>query len=219
MSKLIWLHITFRAILNPINKVVIIYPKGDVKMVWLFGYGSLIWKTNFNYVKMVKGYVKGYKRRFWWWSLDHRGVPGAPGRVVNLIPSENEDEEVWGVAYEIPDDDWIKTVGPALDHREKGGYSRRESPFYYVSEDNGSPIKSLDVIFYIGSLSDDQYAGPDSLEVMAKTIYSSVGPSGPNKEYLFNLSESLKTICGVEDPHVTELEKAVQEIVQKELSV
>ncbi|QQP54575.1 Gamma-glutamylcyclotransferase, partial [Caligus rogercresseyi] len=138
--------------------------------------------------------------------------------VVNVIPSEDSHEEVWGLAYEISDEDWKDSVGPALDHREKGGYSRRTETFYYHQEDKKDSVQTMEVITYIGSISDPQYAGPDSLENMAKTISYSVGPSGPNKEYLFNLSESLKSTCGIEDPHVSELETAVRDILAKESS-
>jgi hypothetical protein len=42
--------------------------------VYVFGYGSLCWRPDFNYSECITGYVRGWKRRFWQGNVTHRGT-------------------------------------------------------------------------------------------------------------------------------------------------
>jgi cation transport regulator ChaC len=50
---------------------------------------------------------------------------------------------VWGVAYEIDDQEWKNSVMAHLDHREKGGYTQHSVQFYPRQADNGIPSEGV----------------------------------------------------------------------------
>ena len=53
--------------------------------VWMFGYGSLIWKIDFPVIRRVTGYVSGYTRTMEWADEVHRGVPGHTSRTAAIF--------------------------------------------------------------------------------------------------------------------------------------
>ncbi|GLH01200.1 hypothetical protein R5R35_008544 [Gryllus longicercus] len=181
--------------------------------MWIFGYGSLVWKVDFPYKARVVGYIKGYIRRFWQSSEDHRGVPGKPGRVVTLLPASDPEAQVWGVAYEIAKEN-EELVMNHLDYREKDGYDKVSVMFYpKASDDGASTVAPFELFIYVGSEQNKFFAGPADVNSIAKQVVSAVGPSGTNSEYVLQLALAMRKLApGIVDDHLFSLEEAVKHL-------
>ena len=75
-------------------------------------------------------------------------------------------------------------------------------------------IDGVEVTVYVGQETHPQFAGPAALEDVAQTILTSVGPSGKNKDYLYNLASAMRSI-DLEDDHIFTLEKMVRDLEAK----
>lgn len=187
--------------------------------LWIFGYGSLVWRPAFRHRRYAPAMISGWVRRFWQGSTDHRGEPSRPGRVVTLLPADDPTlagdhalarpaPPCWGTAYEVAEADRAEVLA-TLDHRERGGYERFEVEISLGLE--GGRRRSCVGLVYIATPENENYLGPAPVGQIADQIAGARGPSGENPEYVFELARALRGM-GARDEHVFAVESALAEL-------
>lgn len=164
--------------------------------VWLFGYGSLIYKVDFPVLERRRASVHGWARRLWQGSHDHRGTPARPGRVATLVAAAGS--ACVGMAYRI-----LPAVFRQLDVREKNGYLRQR----IVLDFGGGTAASG--IAYIAPPGNAAWLGPAGNADIARQVAASAGPSGTDRAYVLKLDAALREL-GAEDPHVAAIARLLR---------
>jgi len=175
----------------------------EVSSLWVFGYGSLVWKPGFQPGQTAIGFVTGLARRFWQGNETHRGVPGKPGRVATLV--EEENAVTHGIALELRGEEALDY----LNNREMklGGYLQKIVSFQPSEKDGRNACNPFPVLVFIATPQSKHWLGPDCLVKIAKQVVNSSGPSGHNVEYVLKLCQWLrKTFPDVHDDHLDTLE-------------
>lgn len=167
-------------------------PPGD--MIWVFGYGSLIWNPAFDYDEQRIGRLYGYHRQFCFLSTVGRGSPEAPGMMLALDRGGSCNGVVLGVRRERAEEELTSVF-----MREMTGqtYFARWGT---VKTDKGS----VEAITFVANREAHNYAGPKSLEETARFIAQGCGHLGPCADYLFNTAQHLEEL-GLNDPMMRKL--------------
>ncbi len=130
----------------------------DTGPLWVFGYGSLMWRPGFEYLERRAARLNGYRRRACVLSTTHRGTPERPGVVMGL----DRGGACRGIAY-LVDADRAREVEDYLDARELiyTGYRSVRVPVRLADCETVSALTYVVIQAdheYIGHLDDDRIA-------------------------------------------------------------
>lgn len=152
--------------------------------LWVFAYGSLIWKPEFDFVAAKPATIYGYHRDFCVHSTVHRGTALRSGLVLGLAPGG----ACRGMVFEIAPRHAAGAI-TALDAREL------VTNVYRVAQVSAAlPSGRVCARAYVCNTAHEEYAGRLPVEEMALRIHGAVGDQGPNEEYLINSVHALRRI-------------------------
>ncbi len=165
--------------------------------IWIFAYGSLMWRPGFVFEEAVPARLIGAHRSLCVYSVVHRGTPRHPGLVLGLEPGGMCD----GLAF---------LVAPCR-ARETIAYLRRREQVTLVYREASRPVElsrkgesTVRALCYLVDTRHPQYACNLSVERKAGIVRRSRGRSGANIEYLANTVAHLRE-AGIRDASLERL--------------
>ncbi len=163
---------------------------GESADLWVFGYGSLMWRPDFPFEERLPAVVHGFHRSLCVYSHVHRGTPERPGLVMGL----DRGGSCRGLAFR---------VAPAH-AQETVRYLRAREQVTSVYVEKLLPVRLNDgrvriALTYIVDRGHRQYAGRLPEDDLARIVSMGVGQSGANPDYVIRTEAELAGI-GVRDP-------------------
>ncbi len=168
--------------------------------LYVFAYGSLIWRPGFTHLGQEPATLRGFHRRFCLWSRHYRGTPEMPGLVLGL----DRGGSCRGVAFRVAGAD-APEVLDYLEARENLNgdkvYDRRLLTLRLGT------ARLVRGIAYVADRAHPAYCRPCEAST-AETIARGRGEAGLNRDYLTNTASQLASL-GLRDPGLERLVRLV----------
>ena len=177
----------------------------DRSRMWIFAYGSLIWRPEFDVAEARRATALGWHREFCLSSGRFRGTEQHPGLMLALQPGGR----CAGVALR-PAADEAEAVVRKVVFRETGPNSDLD-PMRVIRLRIGDDIADA-IVFWAGP------KGPNvprrlPLPVVARRLAHACGHNGSCAEYLYNTVSHLEQL-GIRDRNLWEIQRlAAEEII------
>lgn len=164
------------------------FPDGDL---WVFGYGSLIWKPGFAFLEQRPARLIGEHRSLCIYSMIHRGTPEKPGLVLGL----DRGGVCQGVAFRVAAPLRAETVAYLRQREQITGVYREVLRSVWLADD---PRRRVSAMVYVADRSHVQYAGRLTLDEQLRLVRQGHGAAGPNADYVIATVSALEA-QGVRD--------------------
>ncbi|MBX9589613.1 MAG: gamma-glutamylcyclotransferase [Hyphomonadaceae bacterium] len=155
--------------------------------LWLFAYGSLMWRPGFVFEEARRARLTGFRRCFSIYSVHHRGTPERLGMVLGL----DRGGVCEGIAYRIAAPN-VELTRRYLRAREliNGVYREAVVPVELEQE----PRAEVLALTYIVERAHPNYARQLPLTTQARLIKGAKGISGANIDYLVSTVRHLREL-------------------------
>jgi cation transport protein ChaC len=162
--------------------------------LWVFGYGSLMWRPGFRYEEVRRATLMGFRRCFCIYSTHHRGRPERPGLVLGL----DRGGVCHGLAFRVASEQRRATLDYLRAREQVSGVYRETLVPVMLDGEQGREVLALT---FIVERAHPSYAGRLPLAEQAGLIRGARGLSGVNLDYLINTITHLDSL-GIREPEL-----------------
>jgi cation transport protein ChaC len=175
--------------------------------IWIFAYGSLIWKPEFETVESRRATAIGWHRSFCMEMTSWRGTPETPGLMMALDRGGRCDGVAFRLSEERREAELIKTVRREIVVRQEYAMVR----WVPLQTETGT-LRAL--VFWAGPPEGNGISLKLPLEEVAKRLAHACGYAGSCAEYLYNTVSHLEEL-GIRDRNLWRLQHLVAEEIRR----